>query len=194
MALDESQYKLVMDSLSHSQVELAKSIVADPALDDKDAVHGALEKLVGIDMIQSAWDMTRENVFMTYLPDITDRLKEDNPWLLDDIARGIRKLEWFHVYKLDAEGNKESFMASSGGKGIKDGNGVVVKPVQAVIDACAVLCVKIASEHDVDLSGLTDHSAPNITQKTARPNVEADVESFKAEMNAIFATWGGGET
>ena len=193
--LTEIQYRLVMSSLAAAQGELAKEILLDSSMSDREAISAAMDELTSIDLVKAAWDMTRENVHMFHLEDITDRLRVENPHLRDEIGLYIKTLEWFHVYTEDGDGVKESFMASAGGKAFKDEFGNTVTPSQGIIDACAVLCRKIADEQGVDLSLLSDHSMPNVTQtQSSMPNnVEADIESFKAEMNEIFTTWGGGE-
>ena len=192
--LSKEQYELAIQVVNQANVQAAKAIIADGSIPSKEAVHYALDALSGDGLSNMAWDLTRYNVHMVHLVDITDRLRADNPHLVGEIECSIRTLEWFYVYSLEADTDrKESMIASSGGKSFKDERGDPIMPSQAVIDACAVLCRKISEEHGVDLSLLSDWSMDNSTQ-TQKPDPNADIESFKAEMDEIFSTWEGGET
>jgi hypothetical protein len=194
MALTYEQYEHAMKAMSIAQLDHLRQEARSIDIDDITPMK-ALEMVenVMVSPTKSTWDLTRPEMMSEQRDDVLEVLKERHPELIDLLEKYIVTFEFHHIYRMREDGTKDSHMAYAGGKTV-EGAGEVP---DAIREKANVLITEIAEEMGVDPNVLTplvgkDYGyMKNLGGKGI--DVDAQVEAFSAEMDDIFASWGGGD-
>ncbi len=197
--LSKEEYLQCIKVLGEGQVDDIKEILR--VMDTSDSSFRRMMDYLAsggvVNMQEATWDLSRPDIYMTTV-DLLGRLKGKHPELVGEIDGLMTSLSFSHVYRSPggASDVAESYMAFSGGLKARDGDGEIVNSdlSPALLDAAATLCNEVADEIGVDMTHLNEHpsSVRRRGNTVSKRDVEADVESFKSEMDDIFATWDGG--
>jgi len=196
--LSKDEYLQCIKVLGEGQVDDIKEILR--VMDTSDASFRRMMDYLAsggvVNMQEATWDLSRPDIYMETV-DLLGRLKGKHPELVGEIDGLMTSLSFSHVYRVPLDGSpNESYMAFSGGLKARDGDGEIVNSdlSPALLDAAATLCNEVADEIGVDMTHLNEHpsSVRRRGNTVSKRDVDADVESFKAEMDDIFSTWDGG--